>query len=223
MAIKAKFYRTYLIKIKTPKGVFWYGGKHETFILNPNKDKYPGSGKILWNMYKKYGLKYKIRWFVGHQNLEESFEHERLLIAKIREKHPNECLNILPGGAGGEGHKWTEEQCIEHQLRLNKPETKIKMRKAQAVAQNRPERKARQSEIMKEFYTNGGNKIISEATSKAQRTAAHWHEPLKSEIYQIWLSLGKPAGATAVVKALKGKYETTPSALKLLIYEFRGK
>lgn len=222
MAIKAKFYRTYLIKIKTPKGVFWYGGKHETFILNPNKDKYSGSGKILWNMYKKYGLKYKIRWFVGHQNLEEAFEHERLLIAKIREKHPNECLNILPGGTG-KGHKLTEAQCIANKLRLNKKETKIKMRKAQAVAQNRPERKARQSEIMKEFYENGGSKIISEATSKAQRTAPHWHEPLKSEIYQIWLSLGKPKGPTAVTNALKGTYDVPPSALKNLIYEFRGK
>ncbi|QWQ55824.1 homing endonuclease [Escherichia phage P479] len=218
MAIKARFHRTYIIKVKTPKGVFWYGGKHETNVLDPYKDRYSGSGKILWNIYKKYGVKYQIRWFVGHQNREMAFEHERYLISLLNSKHGSNCINILPGGQGGGGYEWTDEMKLAQTLRLNKPETKAKMKSAQCVAQNRPERKSRQSKAMSEFYANGGNKIVSEATSKAQRTAAHWHEPLKSEIYQIWLSLGKPGGASAVVKALKGKYETTPSALKLLIY-----
>lgn len=94
------------------------------------------------------------------------------------------------------------------------------MKKAQSTAQNRPERKSGQSEIMTNFYNNGGAKKVSEATSKAQRTAPHWHEPLKSEIYEIWISLGKPTTGP-VVKALKGKYDVTASALKNLIYEFR--
>ena len=94
------------------------------------------------------------------------------------------------------------------------------MSKAQKIAQNRPERKERQSEIMEEFYKNGGANKVSKATSKAQRTAQHWHEPLRSEIYQIWIDLGKPTTGP-VVKALRGKYDVTSSALKDLIYEFR--
>lgn len=221
MAIKVKFFRTYIVRVKTPKGVFWYGGKHESYFMDPKKDRYPGSGKILWNIYKKYGLNYKIKWSKSFGSREKSYEMERLLIKDLRAKHGKRCLNILPGGQGGEGHKWSEEQCLIHKLRLNKKETKERMRKAQKIAQNRPERKVRQSEIMSEFYKNGGFEKVSKATSKAQRIAPHWHEPLKSEIYQIWLDLGKPTTGP-VVKALVGKYEVTASALKNLIYEFRA-
>lgn len=220
MAIKTKFFRTYIVRVKTPKGVFWYGGKHESYYLDPYKDKYPGSGKILWNVYHKYGLKYKIKWSKCHGSRERAYEVERILIKELRDKHNENCLNILPGGQGGEGHKWSEEQCITHKIRLNMHETKAKMKKAQFIAQNKPERKIRQSEIMNNFYNNGGSKKVSEATSKAQRTAPHWHEPLKSEIYEIWLSLGKPTTGP-VIKALKGKYEVTSNALKNLIYSFR--
>lgn len=220
MAIKVKFFRTYIVKVKTPKGVFWYGGKHESYFLNPKMDKYPGSGKILWNIYRKYGMYYKIRWSSSFGSRAKSYEMERHLIKDLRAKHGKNCLNILPGGQGGEGHKWTEEQKIIHRLRLNRKETKERMSKAQKIAQNRPERKERQSEIMEEFYKNGGANKVSKATSKAQRTAQHWHEPLRSEIYQIWIDLGKPTTGP-VVKALRGKYDVTSSALKNLIYEFR--
>lgn len=42
------------------KGVFWYVGKYELFIVNIYNDKYLGLGKILWNIYCKYGFNYKI-------------------------------------------------------------------------------------------------------------------------------------------------------------------
>lgn len=222
MAIKAKFFRTYIVRVRTPKGVFWYGGKHESYLENPNKDKYPGSGKILWNIYKKYGFNYKIKWSKTFGSREKSFEMERILIKDLREKHGKACINILPGGKGGIGHKWTEEQCLIHKLRLNRKETKERMKHAQKIAQNRPERKARQSEIMKEFYENGGSDKVSKATSKAQRIALHWQMPLKKEIYDLWLNLGKPKQGE-VVKALSCKYPCTGSSIKLLIYEFRDK
>ena len=222
MDIKAKFYRTYIVRVKTPKGVFWYGGKHESNHLNPYDDKYPGSGTRLWNIYKKYGLKYKIRWFKNHANIKKCFEHERALIRKLREKHGlYYCINIADGGVGGEGFSWSNEQKLAQKLRLNEPETKAKMSKSQKVAQNRSSRRERQSEVMNKFYKNGGSKKVSESTSKAQRTALHWHEPLKSEIYNLWVSLGRPKQG-AVAKALKGKYECTGSSIKLLIYEFRN-
>ncbi|UGO49657.1 putative homing endonuclease [Klebsiella phage vB_KaeM_Merci] len=213
MDIKQKFYRTYLVKVKTPKGVFWYAGKHESYHVNPYEDKYPGSGKILWNIYRKYGFNYKIKWSKCHGTRKKSYDVERDLIAAVKNKHPNTCINISPGGPGGEGIKWTERQRMEHKLRLNNPETKQRMREAQKIAQNKEDRKARQSEVMKEFYANGGNKKVSEGTSRAQRIAPHWHEPLKTEIYNIWISLGKPTTGP-VVKALKGKYDVTSSALK---------
>lgn len=220
MGIKQKFYRTYIVKVRTPKGVFWYAGKHESFIVNPYDDKYPGSGKILWNIYRKYGFNYKIRWSKCHGSREKSYEVERELISALKRKHPDTCINISPGGQGGEGRKWTEQQRLEHKLRLNNPKTKTRMKNSQRIAQNRAERKARQSEVMKKFYSNDGNKKISEGTSRAQRKAPHWHEPLKSEIHELWVSLGKPATGP-VVKALKGKYDVTSSALKNLIYLFR--
>ena len=180
-----------------------------------------GSGKILWNIYRKYGLKYKIRWSKCYGSRDKAYLEERKLIKALKDKHSKACINILPGGQGGEGYKWSEEKCIKHKLRLNEPDTKIRMSKSQTIAQNRPERKELQSEIMNKFYREGGSQKVSEATSKAQRTALHWHEPLKSEIYEIWISLGKPTTGP-VVKALKGKYNVTPSALKNLIYSFRA-
>lgn len=59
MAIKVKFFRTYIVKVKTPKGVFWYGGKHESYFLNPKMDKYPGSGKILGTFIENTGCTIK--------------------------------------------------------------------------------------------------------------------------------------------------------------------
>lgn len=145
---------------------------------------------------------------------------ERILINALKTKYGVRCLNISPGGQGGEGIKWTKEQRDNHKILLNQHNVKERMKISQTIAQNRIERKLRQSEIMKEFYTNGGAQEVSKATSKAQRIAPHWHEPLKSEIRELWLSLGKPTQGV-VAKALSGKYEVTASQLKLLIYEFK--
>ena len=220
MDIKNKFFRTYLIKVKTPKGVFWYGGKHESFHENPYLDRYIGSGKILWNIYRKYGFNHRIKWSKCNGSREKAYSEEISLIKALRLKHPQHCINISPGGQGGEGILWNEEQKLRHKIRLKDPVTKKSMSISQKEAQNKKERKIRQSEIMKEFYKNGGNKKVSEGTSKAQRKAPHWHEPLKSEIYDLWINLGKPTTGP-VVKALKGKYDVKPSALKNLIYSFR--
>ncbi|MFP9058810.1 hypothetical protein, partial [Enterococcus faecalis] len=100
------------------------------------------------------------RWSKCHGSREKSYEVERELISALKRKHPDTCINISPGGQGGEGRKWTEQQRLEHKLRLNNPETKTRMKNSQRIAQNRAERKARQSEVMKKFYSNGGNKKI---------------------------------------------------------------
>lgn len=219
--IKRKYFRTYIIKITTPKRVVWYAGKHESYFKDPKKDPYKGSGKILNNIYRKYNPKYSIRWFKCHGSLHLAFEHEKLLISKLKEKHKDSCINIALGGQGGEGVKWSTAQKIKHRCKLNSKATKEKMKSSQKKAQNTLKRKSRQSEIMKAFYSKGGATKVALGVSKAQRKALHWYEPLKLEIYNLWLDLGKPKQGQ-IVKALKGKYDCTGSSIKNLIYEFKN-
>ena len=56
---------------------------------------------------------------------------------------------------------------------------------AQKIAQNKPERKIRQSEIMAEFYANGGSEKVSIGVKRKQRSGIWWKHPLKRQIYDI--------------------------------------
>lgn len=221
MATKTKFYRTYIIRLRTPKGVFYYAGQHLSYKFEARLDRYLGSGTLLNSFKRKYGNTIcKIRWLKDFRTLVEVNAAEIELISKMKFKHKEKCLNISPGG-NSEGFKWPEDKKIQHKVLLNSESIKLKMRASQSRAQNMKSRKLRQSEIMNSFYSNSeSRKIISESTSKAQRTALHWKMPLKRQIFDLWISLGKPKQGE-VVKALNGIYPCTSSSLKLLIYEFR--
>ncbi|AWD90459.1 hypothetical protein KNT87_gp020 [Erwinia phage Cronus] len=221
MATKTKFYRTYLIKINAPSGAFYYAGQHLSYKFEARLDRYLGSGTILNHFKRKYGTDIcKIRWLKDFRYLEDVNIAEVELISKLKRKYGKRCLNLAPGG-NLPGFKWSEDKKKTHKILLNNPNVKSKMCSSQKKAQNNYKRKLRQSEIMNNFYSNlSSRKIVSQATSKAQRIALHWKLPLKKQIFDLWISLGKPKQGE-VVKALNGIYSCTSSSLKLLIYEFR--
>lgn len=80
------------------KGVFWYVGKYELFIVNIYNDKYLGLGKILWNIYCKYGFNYKIWWLKWYGFREKLYEVECELIFVLKCKYLDICINIFFGG-----------------------------------------------------------------------------------------------------------------------------
>lgn len=220
MPIKTVYYRTYIARLRTPKGVFYYGGQHKSYNYDAKLDRYKGSGTRLWNLYRKYGFG-QIRWLNEFRTLGQVNIAEISLISNLRSKHENFCVNIESGGNCG-ARVWTEDDKLAHKEILNKESVKAKMRSSQKIAQNRIERRARQSEIMKDLYANGLSDVVSKRTSEAQRKAPHWSMPLKKKIFDKWIELGQPKQG-ALAKSISDFYVTTGSKLKLLVYEFIDK
>lgn len=84
----------------------YYLGKHSTDNL---EDGYLGSGNRLRSCFKKYGKEnFKLEILEFFNSIEELNEAEFKLITEdiIKEKL---CLNLAPGGQGGNVHPWSLE------------------------------------------------------------------------------------------------------------------
>lgn len=99
-------YYTYSIHINNPKSSLhnkWYYGKHET---NNIDDGYMGSGKIIKNYIKKYGVIGLEKNILSYYNNRyELCNAEEKLIEEMRKQRGTECLNMHQGGSGGH---WVE-------------------------------------------------------------------------------------------------------------------
>lgn len=199
-------FRTYIVRVKIPSGIFWYAGQRKLSRLDMSKDShYRGSGVKIQRLQSLYGKEcFHIKWLSYHYSREKSNKHEEYLISKLKEKHGKNCLNISNQG---------------HYTSYNKATAS----KTQKIVQNRPERKKRQSEVMQEFYAKGGNKLVSEGVKRKQRSGVWWKNPLKAEIYCIWKNSKTKAMKEVIEQVNKTNPEITSSQLKNLLYEFRDK
>lgn len=140
-----------------------YIGKHESskFIY---EDNYKGSGVLLWQAYKKYGIKNFDKLLVQYVETEkEANEKEEFWINYYDTRNPKKGYNIAKGGEGGDTYHCVDE---ETQKRI-----------AHWKGKKRPE----QSEFMKgktyfkdHKHSEEAKKRISDSMKEAHRRRKEW-------------------------------------------------
>lgn len=197
-------WRTYIIKVLLPdKRVYWYGGQHKFSKDEIAKGStYKGSGTLVNRMQHKYGDScLKIRWLNWYDSQDSVNLAEIVLIDQLKAKHGPACINLMPGGQFAKRDRKTCSQ-------------------VQKIVQNKPERKKRQSEIMINFYANGGREIISKSIRAKFRTGVWWSDPCKSKIKTLIIS---GHGLSAIADQLSLEYNgITPSKIKNVYYELKA-
>lgn len=155
-----------------------YVGKHKSATYD---EHYYGSGKIIQNAIKKYGIKnFSNEMLYEADTLEDLNTKEKYYIKKYRELYGNNCYNIADGGDGGdtfsgkseeEQNAFIEKMTIINKKRCNTVEFKTKMsiaghkryideneRKLQSErskkAWSNPELIEAQRKRVKEYYKN---------------------------------------------------------------------
>ena len=97
----------YFYKITNNINCKYYYGVHSTNNLD---DGYLGSGTYLWRAYNKYGIenfsKEILKYF---DTAEEMFKYEQEIVNQELVDDPK-CYNLICGGHGGRGYKFTDEQ-----------------------------------------------------------------------------------------------------------------
>lgn len=157
-----------------------YIGQHEYKDLN---EPYKGSGKRLWEAYRKYGFEnFKKKILVFNVAKKEHIDLlEKTFIASERERVGAEnCYNISDGGGGFSGHCSEEtKQKISETLKGKHPseETRRKMSEGHKGMRYSEEVRRRKSEAMKgkkrDPHSEETRRKMSEA-HKGQRKGKHW-------------------------------------------------
>lgn len=150
----------------------YYYGVHATNDIN---DGYMGSGTRLNRAFKKYGrsnfTKTIFRYFV---DMNDMFEYEKLIVNDDLVKDPN-CYNLISGGHGGHGYKFTDEQREVQKKNAKKQWESEDLRKQNSIsnkiAWSDPELKKKHGEKIRNSITDNGRKSLSE------RMKERWKDP----------------------------------------------
>ena len=134
-----------------------YIGQHQS---KKNDDSYFGSGKILQNALKKYGIESfmveNIHWTTS---IKKPNEAEIFFIAAYDSTNPKVGYNITQGGMGSLGEKFSEETRKKLSEAKKKyyeehPEAREKNREASKKQWADPETKKKMSEVRKKQWAD---------------------------------------------------------------------
>lgn len=104
------FYRTYITTFVRSNGVHYYAGKRKSKYENPVNDPYFGSGREITNAFAKYGREciLSTEWF---EHTEDTYASEEIkLIASVKERYGDLCVNKHIGGEGGNTLKFCSDE-----------------------------------------------------------------------------------------------------------------
>ena len=160
------------------------------------KDNYWGSGKILKQAIKKYGLENFTKEIVAVcEDKEELNETETLFIALAKIGYGDDCYNIAAGGEGGNSLEYkTEEEMKEFsrkhseagKKRWEDPEEHKKMSEIVKKRYEDPEERKKTSETSKKAWANKTEEEKAEINVKrsesAKETKANKSEEEKNAI-----------------------------------------
>ncbi len=156
----------------------YYYGVHN----GNNTDSYLGSGKLLHQAYKKYGINnFKKEILLYFDTIEEAFEYEKIIInEKMINKNNPMCYNICVGGLGGDKFSC---QSIDIQKKINfKRSQSVKetyknmsIEKKQEIYNKRKkninnEIKLKISNTLKEFQQNKTDEQKQQISNKIKET-----------------------------------------------------
>lgn len=115
------------------------------------EDTYMGSGKYLWNAYKKYGLNNFQKEVLKICDTEqEALEYEKKLIAKLNATTSSDYYNIAEGGQGGNAIAgFTEEEMKAYKIKLSKSGKKSRKKIVVVLPNNNVERFESEKEAVK--------------------------------------------------------------------------
>ncbi|QIW87886.1 homing endonuclease [Agrobacterium phage OLIVR5] len=89
-----------------------YIGQHN---VNPLKDNYRGSGKLISRAIKKYGIEnFSCKILGEYESREECSVMEAHFIIKYDAIESKDFYNLAPGGFGG-ARKWSPETRLKHE------------------------------------------------------------------------------------------------------------
>lgn len=208
MKYKEKLYH-YTYKITNLCNGKIYLGVHST---NSMDDGYLGSGDVITLAKKKYGKEnFKIEILEKFSSFEESRQAERELVNLEVVLDPN-TYNLKIGGLGGRriGYIASEKERA-HLSKITKkryedPKERAKTSIALLKANSKPEVKQKKKEVFstKEYkekcslssLKSWSDKNIhlkqSLAIKEGKRSSIIWKEPLKSQLYSLWIDSKRP-------------------------------
>lgn len=117
------------------------------------EDTYMGSGKYLWNAYKKYGLNNFQKEVLKICDTEqEALEYEKKLISKLNATRSSDYYNIAEGGQGGNAIAgFTEEEMKAYKIKLSKSGKKSRKKIVVVLPNNNVERFESEKEAVKKY------------------------------------------------------------------------
>ena len=162
----------YFYKITNNINCKYYYGVHSTDNLN---DGYMGSGTYLWRAYNKYGIenfsKEILKYF---DTAEEMFKYEQEIVNQELVDDPK-CYNLICGGHGGRGYKFTDDQKQVQRENAKKQWQSDELRKQNSISNKKAwsnkELRQKHSEIMKKSNSDETRRKKSEAMKK------RWQDP----------------------------------------------
>lgn len=162
----------YFYKITNNINGNYYYGVHSTNNLD---DGYMGSGVLLNYAYNKYGksnFTKEIKCYFT--TLDEAYSYEAEIVNQELVDDPK-CYNLICGGHGGRGYKFTDEQKQVQSKNAKKQWQSDELRKQNSdsnkKAWSNKELKNKHSEIMKKSNSDETRRKKSEAMKK------RWQDP----------------------------------------------
>lgn len=118
----------------------WYIGLHSTDDLN---DGYIGSGTYLANSIRKHGRENHVCVILEHHLTRDAVKQRETELITWAEVELAECMNLVPGGNGGNVHlpeRWVEIQKLGYQAGIASMSFEQKSKRSKTVYQNRLQR-----------------------------------------------------------------------------------